>query len=118
MALNVIAKQLERAGPETKLTFKSKLRIGLTSEIGKGVDILAPEWIVDKGDVPAQMPQGFCSLQIEGTRGWKADDWRSEVGRLHVQHGETFRLWIGLDQSFPDSDLTRRAEQQRLGTLI
>ena len=118
VALNVVGKQLERAGPDTKWVFKSKLRIMLTSEIGDGIDILAPEWIANKGDVPAQLLQGFCSLQVEGSHGWKADDWRHEVGRLHVQHGETFRLWIGLDQSVSDSDLRRRSDQQRLGTLI
>jgi len=46
-------------------------------------------------------------------------DWiKPEVARLRVAHGATFRVWIGLNQSFTDDDLRRRDAQQRLGTLL
>lgn len=118
VSLDVAAAQLERGGPGDLWTFKSKLRISLTSEFTEGIDVLAPDWEAGKGDVRTQIPQGFCSLQLEGPQGWKAKDWLNEVGRLHVEPGQTFRLWIGLDQSFSDSDMKRRHEEQRLGTLV
>jgi hypothetical protein len=118
VALNVSAMWLERSAPDSQWTFKSKLRVVLTSLVAEGMDILAPDWEAGKGDVRIQLPQGFCCLQLEGPLGWKAEDWLTEVGRLHVLPGQTFRLWIGLDYSFSDADLKRRHDELRIGMLV
>lgn len=117
VAFEVVAKVLWRE-TDPKPKFRSKLRVTITSRISEGVDVLAPDWEAGKGYVPAQLPQGFCSLRLEGPLGWKAVDWLHEVGRLHVLPGQTFQLWIGLDQSFSDSDLESRHAQHHLGTLV
>jgi hypothetical protein len=118
VALNVRLTQLERAGPDATWVFKSKFRVTLTNETAKDLDVLAPDWDAELSDVPLQRPaQNFCCLQAEGDRGWRADSWRMESARLHIRPGETFRLWIGFDQSCSDEELKRRAADGRLGTL-
>jgi len=116
IALTVKTIDLERAAPETPWTFKSKFRIVLSNDTGKAVDVLAPDWIAVAGDVPLQRPlPNFCCLQAQRATG---AGWDGEAARLHVCHGDVFRLWIGFDQSYPGDDLKRRSADRHLGTLV
>lgn len=117
--LTLVEQRFERAPADTSWTHPSKLRLVFTNTTRHSLHVLAPEWLAEQiSDVPAQHPQAFCSLQVEGSRGWHANDWSAESARVQVGPGRTFRLWIGLDPSVSDTQLRLRAEQKRLGTLV
>jgi hypothetical protein len=86
---------LERSTYE-KVVYKSKVRVVLSNNTGRNVDVMRPTWIAEHGDVPIQRPLG-STFQVESAGGTDVRrlarrDERSPCGRRWV-----FRTWIGLD---------------------
>lgn len=109
--------QLEPA-IDTKIEYKSKIRVQMKNNTGFTIDVGNLEWLAKSSDVPLQIPQQrFDVLQLEKSPGWHKNSWENTAPQIKVPPGGVFRLWLGLHQAFSVDELRRRHEGQLLGTL-
>jgi len=89
------------------VVYKSKVRIVLSNDTGRDVNVLRTEWETEQGDVQFQAPLRY-TFQLEGAGGWIADQWQGERTSIHVDAGKVFRTWMGVDQTVTTDELRRR----------
>lgn len=58
--------------PSSTANYKNKIRVVITNDSGKDVEIWSPIW--ESTEVQCQYPLG-TSLQMEGQKGWRHGDW-------------------------------------------
>jgi len=99
-------------------TYKLKVRIALTNETGRAIDIRKAVWIANGGEVGLELPPKM-KMQIEKFKGaYRKNQFiDEEFYELHVPADLTFRTWIGLHQQLSERDFGRVQENEQFGTL-
>ena len=89
---------------------KNKVRMILTNHLDRDVCVWTPLWQSD-GVHPDGSPPG-SRLQLEGPKGWEADDWGAEEICTSVPIGRTFTCYIALLPTSGES-IERRLQTRR-----
>ena len=105
--------------------FKRKIRVVLQSISDETLEVEAPDWVTDVGDLAIQPrdqgPGAASGLRLENKHagGWKGDKWSSDdVQRITVPAGHAFEVWVGLNHKYTDRNLEQHDREGKIGTLV
>lgn len=105
--------------------FKRKIRVGYLNVSEKTIEVEAPGWVAEVGDLAIQPPEkGLTAasgvrLEDKDAGGWKADKWEpKDAQKRTVTPGYVFEVWVGLSHKYTDSQLERHKREGKIGTLV
>lgn len=110
---------LDQRSTDPTINYKAKLRAVFTNESEQAIHVRPLSWITGPDDVPVQYPLGFRYQVEEHLGSWKSGRFnKQELKDVAVNPGWSFIVYVGLDQSVSHSELDKRRNTRRLGTLI
>lgn len=97
----------------------------LRSTSHENLEVKAPDWVADTGDLAIQRrdqgPGAASGLRLEDKHagGWKLDKWvRNDVPRITVPAGYAIEVCVGLNHKYLDRDLQQHEREGRIGILV
>jgi hypothetical protein len=94
--------------------YKDKIRFVITSSYNDTISVWAPLW---KSSEVNYQPPLAAFLQLEGPKGWRADDWEKDAHEcITLKGGRSFKGWIGLSPPFGEG-LELRVNRRTTGQL-
>ncbi len=92
-------------------TYRVKVRPVLKNDSGQTITVELLEWLPGGVEVRQPMPRKVLQVQRSGA-------WTPENAEIRVFQDEVFRLWIGLEEKYTQSDLATFRKAEKLGTLL
>lgn len=112
----------ECSSRHSRWTYKSKIRVVLRNDTERAIEVTGLYWSSAPSEVECQQ-QVEATLQVEGPKGWRRNDWGPDLSLIDVRPQQVFRLWVGLSldvSRVPDdrfNELRQRAVINQLGTV-
>jgi hypothetical protein len=110
---------LEDVSHKPELTYPKKLRIVLANVAGQEFQVgPGTSWRPRPGSIHDRPVSPQLVWNLEGARGWHANDWGGEHSQAKVLAGRAVRTWVGLHDKADVTEVRRHLAARTLGYLL